>query len=357
MPSSKPEFSDFGIDWQTDWEVEVSKQVFATAFGVTAKPMEGDLIYIPLMKRMWMLSGAYEEKKDAFMWNATTFKLTLVKYQEKDSVDLGDTEALVNTLVKNKYEDLFGDQESLGSGFDEANNETQYMGKLYNVYEQDAVRKSLAVSSLNINSNTLYFKGNIICDSEYIFDGLEKCHEIEYQQKFCGENGTLSFIINSKSHKFESELISIGNLRLIITQSKSNTVLKCLNTNKSLELENDNSYLIYLRWSKQLNIIELASAIYTYNKTVPVYKLQPANYWFDIDNKVSVVEKYNREINVPNKSSVIIWNFNGTITNIKLFDEYISDEKEILQMYPTNNHLLINDTARKITALGGSNIS
>ena len=84
MPSSKPEFNDWGIDFQADWETEITKGSFATAFGPTAQPMEGDLIYIPMMKRMWMVNGAYEEKKDAFMWIATTFKLSLVKYQEKD---------------------------------------------------------------------------------------------------------------------------------------------------------------------------------------------------------------------------------------------------------------------------------
>lgn len=63
MPSSKPEFNDWGIDWQSDWETEISKSAFATAFGPTAQPLEGDLIYIPMMKRMWMVNEAYEEKK------------------------------------------------------------------------------------------------------------------------------------------------------------------------------------------------------------------------------------------------------------------------------------------------------
>jgi hypothetical protein len=118
MPSSKPEFSDWGLDWQSDWETEISKSMFATAFGPTAQPMEGDLIYIPMMKRMWMVNEAYEEKRDGFMWVATTFKVTLVKYQEKGSVNLGDTESLVNTFVKNKYDDLFGDdnEDTIGSG-------------------------------------------------------------------------------------------------------------------------------------------------------------------------------------------------------------------------------------------------
>ena len=94
MPSSKPEFSEFGFDFSTDWETEISKSVFASAFGNTAKPMEGDLIYIPMMKRMWMVNGAYEEKNEGFMWQSSTFKVALVKYEDKGSVDLGDGKAL-----------------------------------------------------------------------------------------------------------------------------------------------------------------------------------------------------------------------------------------------------------------------
>ena len=84
--------------------------MFATAFGITAQPMEGDLIYIPMMKRMWMVNEAYEEKNGSLMWNNTTFKLALVKYQEKGSVDLGDFDSTIDSLVKTKYEDLFGDK-------------------------------------------------------------------------------------------------------------------------------------------------------------------------------------------------------------------------------------------------------
>ena len=67
MPSSKPEFNDFGIDFVADWETEITKASFATAFGVNAQPMEGDLVYIPMMKRMWMVNGAYEEKNESLM--------------------------------------------------------------------------------------------------------------------------------------------------------------------------------------------------------------------------------------------------------------------------------------------------
>ena len=45
--------------------------------------------------------------------------------------------------------------------------------------------------------------------------------------------------------------------------------------------------------------------------------------------------------------------FYGNITNIKVFEMYNDNISEILQQYPTNNYLLLNDTARKLVGLDG----
>ena len=46
----------------------------------------------------------------------------------------------------------------------------------------------------------------------------------------------------------------------------------------------------------------------------------------------------------------------GSITNIKLFDTDNDNITELLQMYPTNSNLIINDTARKLVGLDGLKI-
>ena len=43
----------------------------------------------------------------------------------------------------------------------------------------------------------------------------------------------------------------------------------------------------------------------------------------------------------------------GYITNFKIFDVYNDNLSELLQMYPTHQHLMINDTARKIVGRPG----
>ena len=110
MPSSKPEFNEFGLDWQNDWEVEISKVGFATAFGNKIQPTEGDLVYIPMMKRMWEVNSAYDEKNEGLMWRSTTWKLALVKYTESTNVDPSEYDNIIDSWVQH-YEDVFGEIE------------------------------------------------------------------------------------------------------------------------------------------------------------------------------------------------------------------------------------------------------
>lgn len=352
MPSSKPEFNDWGLDWQTDWETEISKGMFATAFGPTAQPMEGDLIYIPMMKRMWMVNEAYEEKKDAFMWNAATFKVTLVKYQQKDSVDLGFSEEMIETMVKNKYEDLFGDQETLETNSDTFESPKYNPNALYNVIESDACRKYISKDTINFSNGIVYYKGTMIADDKYTFNSLKES-TIVYQRRFCGDEGTLSFIIKPMPAKYSGKLVEIAGISVSINQNASTSQIVVGNLNGfSIDLTNNEVYFVYLRWSKSLNIIELSCAKYVH-ADLPIYKLQNHHYWFDIDHATSKITKYDIEMSQPEQGEIIVHNFSGELTNIKVFDMYDDNVSEILQMYPTNQHLLVNDTARKLVGTDG----
>ena len=352
MPSSKPEFNDWGLDWQTDWETEISKGMFATAFGPTAQPQEGDLIYIPMMKRMWMVNEAYEEKKDAFMWNATTFKVALVKYQEKDSVDLKDTEAMVNSFVKNKYEDLFGDEENIGGGEEYTSAPSYNPDNMYPVFKSDATRKYMNTECIDFKQGILYYKGTMIADDIYSFNGFSD-GKIVYQREFCSTDGTISFIITPRKDTYKGTLLEIGNLKIRIKQTPIKTTLSFINVdNMSIDIEPDKTWFVYLRYSQDLHSVELSASEYVH-ADIPIYKLQNHHYWFDIDNSIKSIGKYNIELVVDKKSEIILSSFKGNITNIKVFDIYVDNVSEILQMYPTNSNLLVNDTARKIVDLNG----
>ena len=358
MPSSKPEFNEWGIDWQSDWETEITKGSFATAFGNKAQPMEGDLVYIPMMKRMWMVNEAYEEKRDGFMWVATTFRVALVKYQEKDSVDLGDAQQFVDNLVKTKYEDLFGEdeQQTLDSGEASLDAPKYAANNLYSVFESDATRKYITCDSLDIRKNEVYYKGTLISDSKYEFLRNDVSSKISYQKKYCGTELALSFLIYPTiTEEFLGSVIQIGNVKIMIEQEFMTSQLY-LNVNKNIkvDLECNNWNFVVFKWSKNLNFVDAASYRYTYDERIPIYKLSKQHYRFDIDNPISETrDKFDIELEIPNKSEIEINNFYGCISNFKLFDLYNDNVSELLQMYPTHQHLLINDTARRIVDMPG----
>ena len=364
MPSSKPEFADFGLEWQTDWEVELAKGMFATAFGDTAQPTEGDLVYIPLMNRMWMVNEAYEEKKDSFMWHAATWKLALVKYQDDASVDLGFSQDMVDDIVKNKYEDIFGEEENQEAQIDAAPVFQAIPNNLYPIFKSDAVRKYISCQGIDIVQSMLYYKGTLISENMYKF-ALDMKQQIIYQKQFCGDSGTLSFIIKPDHGNFSGYLLEIGNGKRIAIMQKveydKNGLVKSslcnLSINKnnklSINLIPGNCYFIWVRWSKELNIFDFNAAKYSYPESIPLYRLQNHHYYFDFDNAETKVSKWNFEYRVSEKTDLVLNNFVGSISNIKLFDIYNDNVSEILMQYPNNKHLLINDTVRPLVGLDG----
>ena len=113
------------------------------------------------------------------------------------------------------------------------------------------------------------------------------------------------------------------------------------------------SYLVIFRYSKSLNILEIKAFKYSYPKDIPLYLLQKYNYSFDLNNPITVVSKYDMELEQCEESDVIMYSFDGKISNIKIYNDYISEDTELLQMLPTNQHLLINDVCRKFVTLRG----
>lgn len=360
MPSSRPEFSDWGLDFQADWECEISKISFATAFGNTAQPMSGDLIYIPMMKRMWMVNEAYDEKNGSLMWTSSTFKVMLVKYQEKGSVDLGNAEDLVSSFVKNKYDDLFGadDDNTQDSGFDGANTETYAANNLYSVYESDATRKYVTCDTVNITSDTqLYYRGTLVADSRYVYPYPTMPTHIIYQKQYCGDEGTASIILNCNviSDEVTHHIMKIGGMYLDCTQNRNNAVLYLnYDRNIKIKIKLNTTYLVVIQWSRRMNLIRLVAYEYTHNENIPMYKLSNAHYYFDVDNATAdYVSKYNPNFSQDRKESIEIFGFDGWATNIKVYDAYVDNVSELIQMYPTNQHLVVNDTARKLVGNQG----
>ena len=260
--------------------------------------------------------------------------------------------------MKNKYDDLFGDDDNqtYDSGTDATDAPKYAANSLYPVFESDATRKYISCDTVDIRSENIYYKGTLIADSKYEFiNNANIISQIVYQKPYCGEEGSISFIINPMVAAFSGTLLSLGNISINIEQDISDCTLSVnIDERLTLHLAANSTFFVILRWSKCMNTCDFSAYKYVYNTNIPRYKLNSAHYWFDMDNTIDEsVISYNDEFIIYDKSELILHNFNGWITNIKLFDVYNDDLSELLQMYPTHQHLMINDTARPVVGLPG----
>lgn len=357
MPSSKPEFAELGLDWQVDWETEISKSMFATAFGPTEQPTEGDLVYIPLQKRMWMVNEAYDERNNSLMWQSTTWKVALTKYQIDSSLDLNTHDDFVEELVKNKYEDLFGNDEELDSGVNSVQLTRPRPANLYSVFKSDATRKEMTCDSIDFQNTSLYHKGTLVSDNVYIFKPNIGDVQITYQHQFCGSECSISFLIRCDMNNiYTGKLLEIDKLSIDINQGKTQSVITLNVDDKcQLTLENNEWYFVTVRFSKKLRTLDMTASINKHPENIPLYQLSNWHYYFDVDNHQQSTSKWNTEMEINPKADILLNGCYGNMSNIKVFDVYNDNMSELMMQYPTNQHLIINDTARQLYGFLGTN--
>lgn len=371
MPSSKPGFSELDFDWEVDWDVEIGRQQFASAFGDTAFPKQRDLIYIPMMKRMWEVNSAYDEKNENLMWQSTTFKLGLIKYNDKSNVLQNEFEDVIDSLIDNKYEDVFGELEEIeqkSSGITQTD-----FNHSKNKFASDDIRKSMKnadIKELYLNHNSISFVKNT-----YV---LQSNSQIIYKEgiKNCSDSGTISFIIyiDSSNKKVLESLTDSINLLNFGDNSLFNVYLKSAGDSKGFNIEfcgsgvgceYDNYNLIIIDWNKSDYKINLSN--YTYQITddnIPEHKRRKEMYCFKELNRVeSDYNKYldlsvhNLDLSVhkPNKhlQTGLTISLDQScleevdeillkLSNIKYYDEKVGFD-EIIKYTTNNNHCIIND--------------
>lgn len=347
MPSSNYRLSDFDFDWETDWETEISKTQFAAAFGDTAIPNENDFIYIPLMKRMWNVNSAYDEKNEGLMWRSTTWKLSLVKYNNSTNIDTGNFEDIIDNLIINKYEDVLGkletNEQERETGSTPLTSPSYTANTTYNIFKGDAVRLT-ATSTTNVIDKTICHRNNIVARNIY---NLNESDCIIYQKGICGEEGSLSFIFNTDNLSIEKNpILSFGEL-IINIYNKNIPVIEF--ENQELDLEFDNTYMFICRWNRDNYNIDIDIYKHIHREGIPIYSLRPEMFWFDMENPIySITIPYNNDYISKNpKQCKIQGPIN--ITNIKYYNKYLDKPtilKESIKYITNNDNCIINDLAR-----------
>jgi len=350
MPSSRPMMNDFDFDWDTDWEVEVGKSMFAQAFGDAAFPKQRDFIYIPMMKRMWEVNSAYDEKREGFMWRPTTWKLGLIKFNEKTNVNQGDFSEIIDSWMVNQYENFHNNElieQERESGTIQTESPNYSATNLYNVFMSDNIRKSVTESEkANIISRQYNQKASVVARNAYNFKS--KSSILTYQKGWCGDSGMLSFIIEAES-AYDKDVIILGPGISVSTSINDKNTYNIIFLNCSIELEFKKAYQIIIRWSWSNFSIEMSACEYKCRYNVPVPR--PEMFIFDYVNPINTLSPYNDDLSISESSPMVLSPSPYLITNIKLYNRYFSWEdavKEVCKYTTNHENCIINDLARPI---------
>lgn len=358
MPSSNPKLTEFDFDWETDWETELSKTQFANAFGDNAFPKSGDFLYIPLMKRMWEVNSAYDEKNEGLMWRSTTWKLALVKYTEATNVEPSIYDDIIDGWIQH-YEDVFGDieknEQERTVGANAIDTPSFSATNLYDIFMEDSIRKQYTKQDTTILDKTYNQRGTIIARNIYKFKNENGC--IVYQKPICGDSGTISFIIETSGNlqgEVERDVLNFGNVQLKVTYDKSKNKFNIIFGDLHQELEPFKSYMVMIKWDRGLFNTELNVYEYTHRNDVPIYKLKPEMYWFDFENPIcEKVGIYNNDYDIREPMECQIHMYPLMVTNIKYYNSYLDKEtsiKESVKYVTQQENCIINDLARHISS-------
>jgi hypothetical protein len=107
FPSNAPKFTDFGLDFETPFEVHVDGQYFQSIFGKGSHPRYRDFLYFPLINRMYEVQGSYLHR--GFMMEPAYWKVSLKKYNPNIDMLLTDDSRNFLDNVINSTEELFGE--------------------------------------------------------------------------------------------------------------------------------------------------------------------------------------------------------------------------------------------------------
>lgn len=356
MPSSNPKLTEFDFDWQIDWETEISKSQFAKAFGDNAVPMARDFIYVPMMKRMWEVNSAYDPKEEGIMWQSSTWKLQLVKYNDATNVGNGGLDEFIDNLTSNTYESVFGEfernEQERESGTTQISAPRFAATNLYNIFMEDSVRKQYTKEDAYILDKTYQHHSNVVARNIYKFRNENGC--ITYQKKICGDSGTLMFILETPGTlggAIEKDIINFGETNVHIYYDNRNQFHLIFNELHH-EIDQFSTYMVIIRWNKKTNVSEMNIYKYTHPEGVPVYRLRPDMYYFDYEHPVcELTGSYNNDMDIKKPMECQIHAYPVTLTNVKYYNVYMDIEESVKESikYVTNHEAcVINDLARPL---------
>jgi len=108
FPDNKPQFTEFGIDFEVPFEIHIDHVYFQSIFGPGTQPRKRDYMYFPLTNRMYEIQGSYLYR--GFMMEPLYWKIQLTKFHPNIDMVMKavDRKFLDNIIISS--DQLFGKQ-------------------------------------------------------------------------------------------------------------------------------------------------------------------------------------------------------------------------------------------------------
>jgi hypothetical protein len=106
FPDNKPNFTEFGVDFEIPFEIHVDHIYFQSIFGPDSQPRKRDYLYFPLTNRMYEIQGSYLFR--GFMMEPLYWKIQLTKFHPNiDMLTNADDRKFLDNIIMTSDE-LFG---------------------------------------------------------------------------------------------------------------------------------------------------------------------------------------------------------------------------------------------------------
>ena len=108
FPDNKPNFTEFGVDFEIPFEIHVDHTYFQMMFGANSQPRKRDYLYFPLLNRMYEIQGSYLFR--GFMMEPTYWKIQLTKFHPNvDMLMKAEDRTFLDNIIMSS-DDLFGEK-------------------------------------------------------------------------------------------------------------------------------------------------------------------------------------------------------------------------------------------------------
>lgn len=107
FPDAKPNFNEFGVDFEIPFEIHIDHTYFQSIFGINSQPRKRDYLYFPLTNRMYEIQGSYLHR--GFMMEPIYWKVQLTKFHP--NIDMLITDQSIKQSLDNVIlttDELFG---------------------------------------------------------------------------------------------------------------------------------------------------------------------------------------------------------------------------------------------------------